>query len=86
MIQGNNSSYIYLRGTDTDRSSYKDMFYYFGNRRYYSTPSTKISDTSCYGLNITNLKSPEIMYMYNRDQNPLSAPWNGGFIMYYEGG
>lgn len=86
MIQGNNQTFVYLRGTDTDRSSYKDMFHYTGNRGSYSTPSTKLSGIGCYGLNITNLYKPEIMYMDYMNKNPLSAPWYGGFIMYYEGG
>lgn len=86
MIQDSNTSYVYLRGTDTDRSSYKDMFHFFGNKGSYSTPSTKLSGIGCYGLNITKLMKPEIMYMDYMNQNPLSAPWKGGFIMYYEGG
>ena len=87
MTQDNSMFFVYLRGTDTDRSSYKDMFYYFGVRGgsgSYSTPSTKLSDTGCYGLNITNLNKPEIMYI-NSD-SPQTRPWQGGFIMYYEGG
>ena len=84
MIQGSNSSYIYLRGTDTDRSSYKDLFYYYGNRYAYSTPSTEVSKANCYGLNVTNLKSPKIMYI--NSSSTMTRPWNGGFIMYYEGG
>ena len=84
MNQATDEAYVYLRGTDTNRSIYKDMFYY--GRYSYSTPSTKLSDTSCYGLNITNLYKPEIMYMRNSDQNPLTRPWYGGFIMFYEGG
>ena len=86
MIQDYNSSYVYLKGTDTDRSSYKDLFYYFGNRGSYSTPSTKLGNTGCYGLNITNLNKPEIRVMYPGSESILSAPWLGGFIMYYEGG
>lgn len=86
MIQDANASYVYLKGTDTDRSPYKDMFYFFGNRGSYSTPSTKLSGIGCYGLDITNLNKPEIMYMDYTSQNPMSAPWHGGFIMYYEGG
>lgn len=86
MIQGDNETYVYLRGTDTNRSPYKDMFHYSGNRGSYSTPSTKLSGIGCFGLNITNLIKPEIMYMDYMNQNPLSAPWKGGFIMYYEGG
>ena len=86
MIQGDNSSYIYLRGTDTDRSSYKDMFHYSGNRGFYSTPSTKPSSIGCYGLDVTNLNKPEIMYMSHNSKTPLTRPWYGGFIMYYEGG
>ena len=84
MIQDSNSSYIYLRGTDTDRSSYKDLFYYYGNRYAYSTPSTEVSKANCYGLNVTNLKSPKIMYI--NSNSTMTRPWSGGFIMYYEGG
>ena len=87
MIQDSNGSYVYLRGTDTDRSPYKDIFYYWGNRGSYSTPSTKLNNTGCYALNITNLNKPEIIVMYSTtNQTTLSAPWKGGFIMYYEGG
>ena len=89
MIQGSSETYVYLRGTDTDRSSYKDMFYYFGNnnRVFYSTPSTKLGSAGCYGLNITNLNKPEIMYINSPSNgSPLTRPWKGGFIMYYEGG
>ena len=86
MIQDSNMSYIYLKGTDTDRSPYKDLFHFFGNRGSYSTPSTKLGSTSCYGLDVTNLKSPKILYMQPNSQGPQSAPWKGGFIMYYEGG
>ena len=86
MIQDANMSYIYLKGTDTDRSPYKDLFHFFGNRGSYSTPSTKIGSTNCYGLDVTNLKSPKILYMQPNSQGPQSAPWKGGFIMYYEGG
>ena len=86
MIQGNNETFVYLRGTDTDRSPYKDMFHYVGNRGSYSTPSTKLSGIGCYALNITSLIKPEVMYMDYANKNPLSAPWRGGFIMYYEGG
>ena len=86
MNQATNSSYIYLRGTDTNRSIYKDMFYY--GRTSYSTPSTRLgSGPSCFGLDVTNLKKPEIMYINSPSNgSPLSAPWDGGFIMYYEGG
>lgn len=87
MIQDYNASYVYLRGTDTDRSTYKDMFYYYGNRGSYSTPSTKLSSSNCYGLNITNLNKPEIIYIDSPSHgNALTRPWYGGFIMYYEGG
>ena len=87
MVQGSNETYVYLRGTDTDKSSYKDLFYYFGNNRYYSTPSTKLGSGNCYELNITNLNKPEIIIMYSTtNKTTLSAPWKGGFIMYYEGG
>ena len=89
MIQDSNSSYVYLRGTDTDRSPYKDIFRYFGDRGSYSysTPSTKISGKGCYALNITNLNKPEIIVMYSTtNETTLSAPWRGRFIMYYEGG
>ena len=87
MVQGYNETFVYLRGTDTDRSSYKDMFYYTGNRGSYSTPSTKLSSTGCYALNITNLNKPEIIVMYSTtNKTTLSAPWRGAFIMYYEGG
>lgn len=86
MIQDVNQTYIYLKGTDTDRSPYKGLFNYFGNRGSYSTPSTKLGSVNCYELDITNLKSPKIMYMQPNSQGVLSAPWKGGFIMYYEGG
>ena len=86
MVQYSNQTFVYLRGTDTDRSPYKDMFHYLGNRGYYSTPSTKLSGTGCYALNITSLIKPEIMYIDYDSQSPMSAPWHGGFIMYYEGG
>lgn len=86
MVQDANTSYIYLKGTDTDRSPYKDIFHFFGNRGSYVTPSTKLGNITCYGLDITNLKSPKIMYIYSNSQGALSAPWLGGFIMYYEGG
>ena len=84
MVQGANNTFVYLRGTDTDRSSYKDMFYYFGNRGSYSTPSTEVSKANCHGLNVTNLKSPKIIYL--NSNSTLTRPWYGGFIMYYEGG
>lgn len=87
MIQDSNTSYIYLKGTDTDRSSYKDMFYFFGNMGSYSTPSTKLGGTSCFGLDVTKLNKPEVMYINSHSHsNPLTSPWRGGFIMYYEGG
>ena len=89
MIQGSDASYIYLRGTDTDRSPYKDMFRYYGNgnRTSYSTPSTKLSGEGCYALNITSLIKPEIKVMFSTsNQSTLTRPWQGGFIMYYEGG
>ena len=89
MIQDSNQSFVYLRGTDTDRSPYKDMFHYIGNRGsyYYSTPSTKLNSKGCYALNITSLIKPEIIVMYSTtNKTTLSAPWQGGFIMYYEGG
>ena len=87
MVQDSGGIYIYLKGTDTDRSIYKDMFRYNGNSTY-STPSTRLgSGPSCFGLNITKLMKPEIMYINSPSQgNALSAPWYGGFIMYYEGG
>lgn len=86
MIQASDNVYVYLKGTDTDRTSYKDI-YYFANRGSYTTPSTNFGGTSCFALNITSLKKPEIMYMdsYNHG-NPLTRPWQGAFIMYYEGG
>ena len=84
MIQDSNGTYVYLKGTDTDRSSYKDIFYYYGNNGFYSTPSTKISKANCYGLNVTKLNKPEIIYL--NSNSILTAPWQGGFIMYYEGG
>ena len=87
MIQGHNQTFVYLRGTDTDRSSYKDMFHYSGNRGSYSTPSTNFGDASCHALNVTNLIKPEIMYVSSfYHGSPLTRPWYGGFIMYYEGG
>ena len=85
MIQGSNETYVYLKGTDTDRSSYKDIFYYYGNNRgFYTTPSTEISKANCHGLNVTKLNKPEIIYL--NSNSILTAPWHGGFIMYYEGG
>ena len=86
MNQTTNEAYIYLRGTDTNRSIYKDMFYY--GRYSYSTPSNSLSGgPSCFGLDVTNLKKPGIMYISSPSQgSPLSEPWKGGFIMYYEGG
>ena len=88
IIQGYNEAYIYLKGTDTDRSPYKDMFNFFGNRSYYSTPSTQLgSGGNCYGLDVTNLNKPEIIYLKSpSDISPQARPWRGGFIMYYEGG
>lgn len=86
MIQDVKDVYVYLKGTDTDRSIYKDIFFFNGNNGSYSTPSTKFGGVSCFALNITNLIKPEIMYIYHSQQNPLSSPWHGGFIMYYEGG
>ena len=88
IIQGYNEAYIYLKGTDTDRSPYKDMFNFFGNRSYYSTPSTQLdSGGYCYGLDVTNLNKPEIIYLKSpSDISPQARPWRGGFIMYYEGG
>lgn len=87
MVQGSDSSYIYLKGTDTDRSSYKDMFYYNGNNGY-STPSTRFNGSgNCFGLNVTKLNKPEIIYIESKTTHyPLTSPWYGGFIMYYEGG
>lgn len=84
MIQDANMTYVYLKGTDTDRSPYKDMFNYFGNRGSYSTPSTEVSKANCYGLDVTNLKSPKIIYL--NSNSIMTRPWQGGFIMYYEGG
>lgn len=87
MIQGHNETYVYLKGTDTDRSPYKDMFRYYGNKGSYSTPSSKLDGTGCYELNITNLNKPKIIVMYSTtNQTTLTRPWHGGFIMYYEGG
>lgn len=89
IVQDSNSTYAYLRGTDTDRSLYKDMFYFSGTSgsSFYSTPSTKLGSVSCFGLDVTNLNKPEIMYINSpHNGNPLTAPWKGGFIMYYEGG
>ena len=87
MIQGSNETYVYLKGTDTDRSIYKDMFRYYGNRGSYTTPSTKLSGMGGYGLNITSLIKPEIMYIDSPSHgNSMTRPWYGAFIMYYEGG
>ena len=87
MIQGNNTFYVYLKGTDTDRSPYKDMFHFFGNRGSYSTPSTKFGSVSCFALDVTKLNKPEIMYIDSPSHgSPQTRPWKGGFIMYYEGG
>lgn len=84
MIQGPNETYVYLKGTDTDRSSYKDMFHYGSS---YSTPSTQIGRTNCFALNVTKLNKPEIIYLTSPSGgSTLTAPWDGGFIMYYEGG
>ena len=84
MVQGSSGSfYIYLKGTDTDRSVYKDMFYYNGNSSY-STPSTNLNTNGCHGLDVTNLNKPEIIYL--NSNSVLTRPWKGGFIMYYEGG
>ena len=86
MIQSSNNVYVYLKGADTDRTSYKDIYYY-GDRGSYTTPSTNFGGISCFALNITNLIKPEIMYMDSSYHgNPLTRPWKGGFIMYYEGG
>lgn len=86
MNQTTNEAYVYLRGTDTNRSVYKDLFYY--GRYSYSIPSTRLgSGPSCFGLDVTDLKKPGIMYINSPSQgSPLSEPWKGGFIMYYEGG
>ena len=87
MIQDSNSSYIYLRGTDTDRSSYKDLFYFFGNKGSYSTPSTELGSVNCYGLDVTTLTKPVLVVLYSNNSHTVqSAPWRGGFIMFYEGG
>ena len=85
MIQDYSMSYIYLRGTDTDRSPYKDLFQ-FPQGGSYSTPSTKLGSVVCYGLDITNLKKPIIRVLYSGSEAYQSAPWQGAFIMYYEGG
>lgn len=85
MIQASNNVYVYLKGTDTDRTSYKDI-YYFADRGSYTTPSTKIGSVGCYALNITSLIKPEIMYMSSNSSTALTRPWHGAFIMYYEGG
>lgn len=85
MIQDYNMSYIYLRGTDTDRSPYKDLFHFSPNGSY-STPSTKLGSVVCYGLDVTNLKKPIIKVLYSGSEASQSAPWRGGFIMFYEGG
>ena len=86
MIQASNNVYVYLKGTDTDRTSYKDIYYY-ADRGSYTTPSTNFGGTSCFALNITNLIKPEIMYMDSPSHgSALTRPWYGGFIMYYEGG
>ena len=84
MIQGVNGCYVYLKGTDTDRSSYKDMFYYNTRYDYYTTPSTNLNTNGCHGLNITNLNKPKIIYLNSNSE--LTRPWVSGFIMYYEGG
>lgn len=87
IVQDARDSYVYLKGTDTDRSPYKDMFYFNGNSESYTTPSTEPGRISCFGLDVTKLNKPEMMYIESPSHaNPLSAPWKGGFIMYYEGG
>ena len=89
MIQGHNNTYIYLRGTDTDRTSYKDMFHFDTGYGRYSTPSTQLGSVSCYGLDVTNLKSPKLMSIFSSfggDWAELPTPWESGFIMFYEGG
>lgn len=83
MIQGADTFYVYLRGTDTDRSSYKDLFYYHGSRGSYSTPSTEIDETNCFALNVIKLDRPKIVYI-NYDNTVQTRPWFGGFIMFYE--
>lgn len=84
MTQDSNNVYVYLKGTDTDRSIYKDI-YYFGNNSHYTTPSTRLNEKNgCHALNITNLIKPEIIYL--NSNSTLTRPWKGGFIMYYEGG
>lgn len=86
MIQDYNQTYVYLKGTDTDRSPYKDMFNYFGTQGSYTTPSTKLGSVNCFALDVTNLIKPKIMYIQPNSQGALTRPWRGGFIMYYEGG
>ena len=89
MIQSHNDTYVYLRGTDTDRSVYKDMFDYNVGYGWYSTPSTKIgSGLTCAGLDVTNLKSPRLIHIHYSQSDIIvqPTPWENGFIMYYEGG
>ena len=82
MIQDYNHNHVYLRGTDTNRSIYEDMFY-FGSGTY-TTPSTNDTTNDCYGLDVTNLRKPEIMDL--NSNRFLGMPWCGAFMMYYEGG
>ena len=86
MVQGYNRTFVYLKGTDTDRSSFKDLYYY-ADRGSYSTPSTKLGKVSCFGLDVTKLNKPEIMYINSPSNgSPQTRPWESSFIMYYEGG
>ena len=74
------STYLYLRGTDSDRSAHTDLFY-FGSS-YESTPTD--SRTNYFVMDAADMT--EIQVYQNGNTAPLTTCFRGTLIMFYEEG
>lgn len=80
-IQSSNAFYLYLRGTDTNRTSYPELFY-FGANTVYSTPY----DTSGTMFHIKADNMASIIVYDTENNRALTRPFKGKLIMFYEEG
>lgn len=74
------ATYLYLKGTDSDRSARHDLFYFGSN--YESTPTD--SRTNYFVMDASNMGA--IQVYQNGTETPLTNCFKGTLIMFYEEG
>lgn len=78
-IQSSSSVYLYLRGIDTERTEYPEIFY-FGPNSAYSTPFD--NSGNLFHLVVSSMANIEVYS--NSSTTSLTKPFKGKLIMLYE--